>query len=161
MRIESFKHGENVNIISRWNNSRCNNLKVKFCVRTAFISSNQNVYFALWMLNKICYLLVKDDKNITNMAVTGLKTWTFLISLITELPVDSGSKLPTARSACYKWSRHDNSYNLIFGSQGKIFNPMFEKIILKCLNPDLESRSKRLVSTACATMIFWSNEKLC
>ena len=53
------------------------------------------------MLNKICYLLVKDDKNRTNIAVTGLKTWTFLISLITELPVDSGSKLPTARSACY------------------------------------------------------------
>ena len=28
----------------------------------------------------------------------------------------------------------------LFGSVGKIFNPMFEKIILKCVNPEVESR---------------------
>ena len=116
-----IKHCKNVNVICWWNNARWNNLKIKFCIRTALIASNQNVYFALWMFMKICCLL--------------------------------------ARSACCKWVRPDDSYNLIFGSEGKMFNPVFEKIILKRLNPDVESRNKLLVSTACATVIFWTNWK--
>ena len=86
------------------------------------------------------------------------KTWTVLISLIIELPGESSSSLSTTRSACCKWMRPDDSY-IIFGSEGKIFNPIFEKIILKPLNPDVESRNKLLVSTACTTVIFWTNWK--
>ena len=41
--------------------------------------------------------------------------------------------------------------NLIFASEGQIFNP------LKRLNPDVESRNKLLVSTACGTVIFRTN----
>ena len=61
----------------------------------------------------------------------------------------------------------DAQVNMLFTYLGwktenkKIFNPVFEKIILKPLNRDVESRNKLLVSTACATVYLMNKSKTC